>query len=129
MVNNNIFYNAINEDITMVKGDTLSFNFQIDGMGADRFDDVIFTVKDNPGSNTVLFKCDLNEGVTCEVDEENHLIYTLRVSPNKTKDLFVGGYYYDLVALHSRDVLTFMRGKLNLVYNVRNANEGGGGIG
>jgi hypothetical protein len=57
------------------------------------------------------------------------LIYTLRVSPNKTKDLFVGGYYYDLVALHSRDVLTFMRGKLNLVYNVRNANEGGGVIG
>jgi hypothetical protein len=129
MVNNNIFYNAINEDITMVKGDTLSFNFQIDGMGADRLDDVVFTVKDNPDSNTVLFKCDLSEGVTCEVDEENHLIYTLRVSPNKTKDLFVGGYYYDLVALHSRDVLTFMRGKLNLVYNVRNANEGGGGIG
>lgn len=128
MVNNNIFYNAINEDITMVKGDTLSFNFQINGMGADRFDDVVFTVKDNPDSDTVLFKCDLSEGVTCEVDEKNHLIYTLRVSPNKTKDLFVGGYYYDLVALHSRDVLTFMRGNLNLVYSVRNA-EGGGVIG
>ena len=129
MVNNNIFYNAIDENITMVKGDTLSFNFQIDGMGADRFDDVVFTVKENPDSQTELFKCDLTEGVTCEVDEENHLIYTLRVSPNKTKDLFVGAYYYDLVALHSRDVLTFMRGRLNLVYTTRNTAEGGGVIG
>lgn len=129
MVNNNIFYNAINEDITMVKGDTLSFNFQIDGMGADRFDDVVFTVKDNPNSETELFKCNLAEGVTCEVDEENHLIYTLRVSPNKTKDLFVGGYYYSLVAFHSRDVLTFMRGRLNLVYTTRNTAEGSGVIG
>lgn len=121
MVNNNIFYNAMNQDITMVKGDTLSFNFQIDGMGADEFDQITFTVKENPNDAEALFSINFSdEGITKLLDEENHLIYTLRVPPDKTATLTPGAFYYDLVAEHSGDVLTFMRGRLILNYSVKN---------
>lgn len=120
MINKQDFINAFNQNIEMVKGDTLAFNFQVQGLdgGEPTF---IFTVKENPDDN-ILFTADLNDGITLNSYDANKDVatYNIRISPAKTRNLDLARYYYDLEMNVNGDVFTLMRGRFTLLYKVSN---------
>lgn len=118
-MNKQDFNNAITQDIEMVKGDTLSFNFQLQGLeGAEP--SIYFTCREHYNDDAPLFVSSYGYGIALEeYDEESDLAtYSVRVDPIKTKSLNLGRYYYDLELRYGDDVLTLMRGRLSLVYEV-----------
>ena len=119
MINKQDFLNAINQDIDIVKGDTLAFNFQLQGLEGVEPDTIIFSCAAHY-YETPLFTVDYSDGVTLEgYDEVNDILtYSLRVAPVKTKDLDIGAYYYNLEADIGEDVITLMRGRFTLLFEV-----------
>lgn len=120
MINSNDFINAIDRDIRYVKGDTLSFNFQIQGLKNDVPDNLTFTCKNHYDDTDAIFICEIGNGICLDsYDEEKDLsTFTLRVAPYKTAELDLSRYYYDLKMDVGKDVITLLRGRLILVYSV-----------
>lgn len=122
MVNKQDYINAINQDIEIVRGDNLGFNFQLSGLGsrsayaalivtfavAEHYDDIS------------IFECTNGKGITLEdYDTANDTAtFSVFVAPNKTKTLDLARYYYDLQIKDNSNVVTLMRGRLTLVYDV-----------
>lgn len=120
MVNDQDFLNALYKDIQMVRGDTLAFNFQIQGLeGAEP--QFLFTVKDELSDNAIFY-CNNDDGFAEEdyiyTDEVDLATYSCVVTPNKTESLDTGRYYYDLKMYLGTNVITLMRGRLELLYSV-----------
>lgn len=122
MVNKQDYMNAVNQDIDIVRGDTLSFNFLLSGLGSlaayNNFS-VSFAVAEHYGENPIV-ECIKGNGITLESynaakDEANFNVY---VAPGKTISLPIGRYYYDLQIKDSTNTVTLMRGYLTLVYDV-----------
>lgn len=121
MVNKKTFCNAEDATITMVKGDTMSFNFSIKGLGRVA-ENIYFTCKENLNNIVPLIVKGFNNGVSLISYNEatDEAIYCLRLSRNDTRDLTPALYYYDLTLLEDYDQITLMRGRLNLIYSVLN---------
>lgn len=119
MVNKKTFCNAEDVTITMVKSDTMSFNFAIKGLGGTA-DSIAFTCKERIGDVTPLFQKNLNNGISLISYNEaaDEAIYCVRVSEADTRPLTPALYYYDLVLLQNYDKITLLRGRLNLIYSV-----------
>ena len=120
------FYNVLKKDITMVKGDTMSFGFQIQGLEGSTPSSIVFSCKDDPEDDAAIFTSSLENGGIW-LDEENEetdtLTYGVRIAPEKTEDLNVGRYFYDLeVTINggtvNEDVFTLMKGRLQIEYDV-----------
>ena len=114
------FYNAIRKEITMIKGDTLAFNFQVQGLGGATPASIYFTCREKPESQNYYFQRSLGNGIT-RVDydaETDTATYSVRVRPDNTDDLTAGRYYYDLQMTVENDVLTLMKGRLNIEWDV-----------
>lgn len=116
------FYNVLKKDITMVKGDTMSFGFQLQGLDGSVPSDIIFSCKNNPEDEDAVFKCSLSEedGVWLDSEDTVHdiLTYGVRVAPAKTEDLNTGRYFYDLEIAVNNDIFTLMKGRLLIEYDV-----------
>lgn len=115
------FYNVLKKDITMVKGDTMSFGFQIQGLEGSTPSSIVFSCKDDPEDETAIFTSSLLEGgiwLDSQDDDEDILTYGVRVAPQKTADLDTGRYFYDLEVAVNNDVFTFMKGRLLIEYDV-----------
>ena len=122
MVNKQDYINAVNQNIDMVRGDNLVFNFQLKGLGsigayaalivtfavAEHYDDVS------------IFECTNGSGIELEnYDAEcDTATFSVFVAPNKTKTLDLARYYYDLQIKNDSNVVTLMRGILTIVYDV-----------
>lgn len=121
MVNNKTFCNAEDITITMVRGDTMSFNFLVKGMGGGA-DDIFFTCKEKIGDLSPLFVKGLNNGISLISYDENtdEAIYSVRVAEVDTISLTPALYYYDLVLFKNNDKITLLRGRLNVIYDVIN---------
>lgn len=114
------FYNAIKRDIVMIKNDTLSFAFEIQGLNNQIPDNIVFTCKNTPEDNTELFS----------VSQSDHIIersydpatdirtYTLRIPPNLTENIDLGRYFYDIQINVNNDIITLMKGRLTIDYQV-----------
>ena len=116
-----IFYNAIKIDIAMIKGDTMSFGFQMQGLDGSAPSSIIFSCKEDPEDDTAIFTSSLSEGgiwLDEEDEETDTLTYGVRVAPYKTKNLDTGRYFYDLQIAVNADVFTLMKGRLQLEYDV-----------
>lgn len=122
MVNKQDYINAVNQNIDMVRGDNLAFNFQLSGLGsrnayvaltvtlavAEHYDDIsIFEITN--GNGIELESYDANSDTAT---------FSVFVAPNKTKTLDLARYYYDLQVKDDSNVVTLMRGRLTLVYDV-----------
>lgn len=119
MVNSQTFLNALTSDIEMVRGDTMVFNFQLEGLqGATP--DFTFTCNDNP-EGTTYFTVDTTDGVELlEYDSDNDVAtYAVTVAPYKTQTMDIARYYYDLKMELDTDVITLLRGRLTLLYDVK----------
>lgn len=122
MVNNQDFYNAVKRDIEMIRGDTMAFNFQLQGLGGVAPTKVTFMVKENheDDDEDALLTCDIGSGVTLlNYDAiSDTYTYSVRVRPDMTTNLDLARYYYDLQVVAGDDVLTLMKGRFNLDYEV-----------
>ena len=118
MLNKHDYLNAIEQNIDMVKGDTLAFNFQIKGLEGDE-PTITFTCREHYDGDLV-FNCESGQGIEqVDYDELNDITtYSVWVAPAKTKSLDLARYYYDLELKVNNDVITLMRGRLTLLYEV-----------
>ena len=118
MINKQDFINAITQDIDIVKGDTLEFAFQLQGLeGAEPT--IVFSCALNYYDDP-LFTVDTEDGITREEYDSTKDIatYTIRVAPSNTEPLDLNRYYYDLEMRLGDEVITLMRGRLTLLYEV-----------
>lgn len=122
MVNKQDYINAINQDIEIVRGDNLAFNFQLSGLesrSAYAALIVTFAVAEYYDDQS-LFECTNGNGITLEDYDaaKDTATFSVFVAPNKTKTLDLARYYYDLQIKDNSNVVTLMRGRLTLVYDV-----------
>lgn len=122
MVNKQSFLNAVNQNIDMVRGDSLTFNFTLKGLGSEAAYTgltVNFSVGD--GENTYI---NLTNGDGVELTSYDSAVdtalFTVSLAPSNTKTLDVARYFYDLQIKDSETVLTLMRGYLTLLWEVAN---------
>lgn len=95
-------------NITMVRGDTMSFGFEYDGTTRD-LTTALFTCKSNT-NNAVVFQKTLGNGITKLATGK----YVIRVAPNDTKNKTAGTYYYDFQVSIDNDVFTPLIGTLTI---------------
>lgn len=108
-------FTLTNQNITMVKGDTLSFNIKAFDQNNEliTFDDALFTCKKNATEEATVFKLSLGDGISFDTDH-----YTVRVPSQDTLYEEAGRYYYDMKVSVGDDVFTILRGVLDLEQNV-----------
>lgn len=113
------FYNPIPMDLTVVRGDTLAFNFQLEG--ADNVSDITFTCKNNPDDTEAVFNQSLTHGGIVLINSENGTdTYSVRIRPDQTEGLDIARYYYDLELKAGYDVITLMKGRLIVDWDATN---------
>jgi hypothetical protein len=104
-----------NENITMVKGDTLAFNVQVFDEEGEPFavDMAEFTCKKIATSPEYLFKKTLGDGITQE-----NMLMTVRVAPEDTREAESGEYFYDMNIGVGDDIYTLKLGLLSILQDV-----------
>lgn len=122
MINKQDFLNAWAQEIEMVRGDTLAFNFQLAGLGSEEaYKDLIcvFAVAEHYEAENVVEITNYN-GISLVEYDEAHDIATFGVSvaPAITRSLPLTRYYYELKIKEEANVFTLMRGHLTLLYNL-----------
>ncbi len=121
MVNKQDYMNAINQNIEMVRGDTLAFNFMIKGLTHEQAAEfeVTFAVAEHYDDAEVIILTKGN-GIALESynDRTGVALFSVTMRPDLTKTLDLGRYFYDLQIKDSTNVVTLMRGFLTLVYDV-----------
>ena len=122
MVNKQDYTNAIIQNIEIVRGDTLAFNFELTGLGSENvYKDLAVTfavVEQYDGAK--LVEVTKANGITLESYDSTSdtALFSVCVAPSMTKTLDVARYYYDLQIKDTENVLTLMRGDFTLVYDV-----------
>ena len=122
MVNKQDFINAIDNNIDMVRGDTLAFNFQLTGLGSrSAYEDLIvtFAVAEHYDDES-LIEITNEDGIALEDYDtaKDTATFSVYVAPNKTKTLDLNRYYYDLQIKDDTNVITLMRGRLTIKWDV-----------
>lgn len=102
-------------NLKMVRGDTLAFGVEIEGLEQD-LDTAYFSCKTNYDDNSYVFQKTLSNGIT-KVETGK---YRVRVAPADTASLEAGQYYYDFQIGVNGDVYTILRGVLKIEYDVTN---------
>ena len=96
-------------NIKMVKGDTESFGFELEGV--ENLDAAYFSCKRNSQDENYLFQKSLNNGITKRTENQ----YVVRITPDNTALLEPGQYWYDLEISKNGDIFTIFRGILELL--------------
>lgn len=97
-----------NFNISMVRGNTLSFAFEVEGI--DSLDTAYFSCKINSDDQNYVFQKSINNGISLVEDGK----YRVRVAPQDTENIEVGYYYYDLEIGANGDIFTILRGRLKI---------------
>lgn len=100
-------------NITMVRGDTLSFGVELEGLNQD-LESAYFSCKQEPNDSTYTFQKSLGNGITKA--EANK--YRIRVAPEDTKNIDIGNYYYDFEIVANSDVFTILKGLLTVEQDI-----------
>ena len=101
-------------DISMIRGDTFSFNVRFDN-AVDSITAVYFTVRKKATDEEILFQKSLTDGVTAITANE---VYNVRIAPEDTEELKAGSYDYDLEVQFGEDTYTPLIGKLKVEQDV-----------
>ena len=96
-------------NIKMVKGDTQSFGFELEGV--ENLTAAYFSCKRNSQDENYLFQRSLNNGITKRAENQ----YVVRITPDNTALLEPGQYWYDLEISKNGDIFTIFRGVLDLL--------------
>lgn len=96
-------------NMSMIRGDTLSFGIEIDGLDQD-LESAFFSCKQNYDDDGYVFQKSLADGIT-KVETGKYIV---RVAPTDTKDIQSGKYYYDLEIGVNSDIFTILKGILTV---------------
>ena len=120
MVNKQEYLNAVEQNIEMVRGDTLAFNFQLGGLTQAECEalTVTFAVT-NDYEEDALFEITNGTGIELIDYVDGIATYSVAVSPTITTDMEVSRYYYDLQIEDADNKVTLMRGSFTLLYEVK----------
>ena len=102
------------ENITMTRGDTVTFNIQVfdeNGQTID-VDSCKFTCKKRASSSEVVFQKSFADGIT----QSNGLI-TVRIAPEDTKNVDEGTYFFDCQIGEADDIFTIKKGILTIEWD------------
>lgn len=104
-----------NKNITMVRGDTLSFNVEVtDGNGEIiEVDSAHFTCKKISTDDSNVFRKALGDGIS-----QNEDGMTVRVAPEDTRNVNAGQYFYDMQIGVGEDIFTILKGVLEIEQDV-----------
>ena len=118
MVNRQQFNNSTYQDIAMVRGDSLNFNFQLQGTEGSFPTAVTLTCAEHYDQDPI-FTADLESGISLiDYDQEGDIAtYGVSLRPDQTAYQAVGRYYYDLQMVMDDNVITLMRGNLDLLFD------------
>lgn len=108
-------------EIMFTRGDTYVIGITINGL-ENELDSAYFTCrKDKLRATPIIFQVSLNNGINYLGNNK----YQVVIASDLTKDLDVGSYYYDLEISKNDSVLTPLKGKLKLTWDVTgdDANE------
>lgn len=116
MIESGYFLNAIKRDIEMIRGDTLSFAFQVQGLKGQEPTKVQFSCKESLEDTAYLFAVSLADTIDIRSYDSTSdtFTYVVRVPPEKTEGVEPGRYYYDLELYCNGDVITLMIGRIQL---------------
>ena len=122
MVNKQDYLNAFEQNIDMVRGDTLVFNFTLKGLGSQSaYEDleVEFNASDSI-TNAPSIIADTDDGISLEEYDvtKDVALFSVSLSPDKTKEMDLMRYYYNLQIKDDDNVVTLMRGRLTLLYEI-----------
>jgi hypothetical protein len=98
--------------VTMTRGDTVSFNMEIEGLDQD-LDTAYLTCRKNH-TEAPVFQKSLGDGIT----KQDTGLYVVRIAPEDTEGLQVGKYYYDLELGVNGDKFTILKGILEIEQDV-----------
>ena len=120
MVNKQEYLNAVEQNIEMVRGDTLAFNFQLGGLTQTECEalTVTFAVT-NDYEEDALFEITNGTGIELIDYVDGIATYSVAVSPSITAGMEVTRYYYDLQIEDTDNKVTLMRGSFTLLYEVK----------
>lgn len=120
MIESGYFMNAIIRNLEMVRADTMSFGFQVQGLKGQRPEFVQFSCKNSLEDREYLFAQTLNDTIDIRSydAEKDILTYSVRIPPEATANLAEGRYYYDLEMRVNRDTITLMIGRLSIIEQV-----------
>lgn len=104
------------KNIKLTRGDSYGFNFLIEDTEdqAVELDACFFSVKENPDDDDYIFQKDLSRGIQRLSDGQ----YYVKVNPADTENLQQRCYYYDLECTIGENVFTFLKGKLDIKWDV-----------
>lgn len=102
-----------NTDFVMVRGDTLAFGVEIEGLDQS-LDTCYFSCKTDPNDTEYVFQKSLEDGIT--VVEQGK--YRVRVAPEDTENVAPAKYFYDLQIGINGDIYTVLKGKLDITYDI-----------
>lgn len=111
-------FQMTDQNITMVSGDTLSFNVIVKDKSGEAVtvDDASFRAKTNyEAATTLAINKTLGDGITQDGDT-----LTVRLAPADTADL-AGFFYYDCDITVGSDRFTLLRGMLQIERDVKGA--------
>lgn len=104
-----------NKNITMVRGDTLSFNVEVTDADGEiiEVDSAYFTCKKISTDDSNVFKKALGAGISQDEDG-----LTVRVAPEDTRNVSAGQYFYDMQIGVGEDIFTILKGVLEIEQDV-----------
>lgn len=102
------------QNLTMVRGDTLAFGLEYDGTEQD-LDSAYFTVKNSADAVDPVAQLSIGFGITKTGTGK----YVVRLAPENTRDIEPGVYYYDFAVGINGDVFTLMIGALTIMQDYR----------
>ncbi len=94
------------KNITMVRGDTLSFGMEFEGLDQDL--DAAYMTCRNGYEGELVFQKSLGNGITKASANQ----YRVRVAPEDTATVVPNRYYYDLQIQVNSDIFTILKGVL-----------------
>lgn len=104
--------NCKNINLCMVRGDTLAFSFEVEGI--DTLDTAYFSCRANADDENYVFQKSLTDGISLVETGK----YRVRVAPEDTSNIEVGSYYYDLEIRKNSDIYTILKGVLKVEQDV-----------
>lgn len=95
-------------NLSVFKGDTLSFAVEIEGLDNQELERAYFTVKENKDDAEPLIQGTLG----AEIWKIDATHYGVRIPPSSTVVLEPGRYFYDMQISLNGDTFTILAGKL-----------------
>ena len=107
----------MNENIMMVRGDTLQFSVEINDLEKN-LTSAFFSCKKSKDDDEYVFQVSLNDGIELSDSSETMRLYTVTVPASATEDVDEGIYYFDLQISVDDYVFTPAIGTLQIVQDV-----------